>query len=102
MVSTLSAEMLRAFEHLPDLYLVLSPELVVLTASNAYLEHTFLKREDLLNQPVLEYFGGLVRTTGSETIASLETSLHRVLKTRKADKMPYQRYDLVLENGIQT
>src|SRR5688572_8250591 len=101
MVATLSAEMLRTFEHLPDLYLILSPELEILTVSNTYLEHTFLKREELVNRPVLEAFTSEPGSAESETLANLQTSLRQVLKTRKPHQMAYQRYDLWLENGTQ-
>jgi hypothetical protein len=39
-IAPISAEALRVFETLPDLYLILSPELLILTASNAYLAAT--------------------------------------------------------------
>jgi hypothetical protein len=41
---TLTPDLLQVFETVPDLYLILSVDLVILTASNAYLEATFTRR----------------------------------------------------------
>ncbi|RDC58670.1 hypothetical protein AHMF7616_05304 [Adhaeribacter pallidiroseus] len=38
---------LQVFETVPDLYLILSPDLIILNASNAYLEATFTLRNSL-------------------------------------------------------
>jgi hypothetical protein len=42
------AQQLHALETVPDSYIVVSPKLVILTASNAYLADTLKRREDLV------------------------------------------------------
>ena len=50
---TINDDHLKIFETVPDLYLILSPDLHILTASDAYLEATFTVREEILNSPCL-------------------------------------------------
>ncbi len=46
----LPREVLKAFETLPDLYEILSPELVILTASDAYLNQVLKDRADIVDK----------------------------------------------------
>lgn len=50
----LPPELLKTYETVPGLYLVLSPELLILTASDAYLAAKGLKREEIKGSHFLE------------------------------------------------
>ncbi len=79
------------FEALPGSFLVLSPELVILAASAAYLRDVRTTRDALIGRPILEVFpdrpdpGGLV---------TLRASLDRVMASQQADTIAVRRYDL--------
>jgi hypothetical protein len=53
---TTLTQQLRALETVPDSYLVVSPDLVILTASNAYLADTLKRREDLVGRYLFDAF----------------------------------------------
>jgi signal transduction histidine kinase/ActR/RegA family two-component response regulator len=79
------------FEALPGSFLVLSPDLVILAASAAYLRDSRATRDALIGRPILEVFpdrpdpGGLV---------TLHASLDRVMASQQADTIAVRRYDL--------
>ena len=49
---------LRALETVPDSYIVVSPELVILAASNAYLADTLKQRDKLVGRYLFDAFPG--------------------------------------------
>lgn len=76
----LPAALLKTYESLPGLYLVLSPELVVLTASDDYLAAQALTREELKGKDVFE--------------PGLLPVLHHILETGKSYQLPISRTEL--------
>lgn len=76
----LPAALLKTYESLPGLYLVLSPELVVLTASDDYLAVQALTREELKGKDVFE--------------PGLLPVLHHILETGKSYQLPISRTEL--------
>lgn len=52
----ISPQVLQAFETVPDLYLILSVDLIILTASEAYLKATLTERDAIAGKPVFEVF----------------------------------------------
>lgn len=76
----LPAALLKTYESLPGLYLVLSPELVVLTASDDYLAVQALTREELKGKDLFE--------------PGLLPILHHILETRKSYQLPISRTEL--------
>ena len=82
---------LRVFETLPDLYLVLSPNLVILTASKAYVEASMIERENMIGQPLFEVFPD---RTDEDEIPVVKASLQQVLATHQPHQMDVIRYDL--------
>lgn len=53
---SINDEQLKVFETVPDLYLILSPDLRILTASNAYLEATFTVRKEIAGKFIFDAF----------------------------------------------
>ena len=80
------------FESLPDLYLILSPGLKIVAASNAYLEATMTKREAILGRPLFEVFPDNPDEPGATGTSNLRDSLERVLRSHKPDAMAVQKY----------
>jgi PAS domain S-box-containing protein len=90
----LTSEMLQVFETLPDLYLILSPQLRILTASNAYLEATLTSRESLISKHIFEAFPDNPATPDAQAVSNLNASLQQVLISRKPHQMALQHYDV--------
>ncbi|HEV8028133.1 MAG TPA: response regulator [Stellaceae bacterium] len=73
------------FDNAPWPCLVLQPDLVIVAASNAYLDATEMQREAILGRPLLEAFASVADDPSGETLLALRTSLERVLHTRRPD-----------------
>jgi PAS domain S-box-containing protein len=82
------------FEAAPGLYLVLSPDLTILAASDAYLAATMTKRVDIVGRPLFEVFPDNPDDPTATGESNLRRSLGRVLETKRADSMPVQKYDV--------
>lgn len=85
------------FSAVPGRLLVLSPDLHILTASDAYCRVTMRRRQDLAGRSVFEAFpDDNPENPEPEGAAALQASLKRVLETKQPDAMPVVRYDLAL------
>ena len=82
------------FEGVPGLYLVLTPDLRISAASDAYLLATMTTREGILGRPVFEVFPDNPDDPSATGVHNVRASLDRVLKTRKPDAMAIQKYDV--------
>lgn len=81
------------FESAPGLYLVLSPELKIVAVSNAYLNATLTKRNEITGRGIFDVFPDNPDDPSSG-VGNLRASLHRVLETRAPDTMAVQKYDI--------
>jgi signal transduction histidine kinase len=82
------------FESAPGLYLVLNPDLTIVAASEAYLEATLTRREEILGRGIFEVFPDNPDDPGATGVANLSASLQRVLALGRADAMAVQKYDI--------
>ncbi|HJW62450.1 MAG TPA: PAS domain-containing protein, partial [Actinomycetes bacterium] len=82
------------FEAAPGSYLVLDPDLVIVAASDAYLEETATVREAILGRALFEVFPGDHGEEGLPGDGAMRASLERVLRDRVADAMEVQRHDV--------
>jgi len=82
------------FESAPDLYLVLSADLTIVAASNAYLHATLQKREQITGRHIFDVFPDNPDDPAASGVSMLKASLFRVLKTRTPDAMAVQKYDI--------
>ncbi|WP_316751196.1 ATP-binding protein [Pedobacter gandavensis] len=87
----LPAALLKTYETVPGLYLVLSPELTVLTASDAYLAAQGLTRADIKGRDFLTLFPQDPLTPYE---LGFSASLQRVVETRQAHQLPLLRLAL--------
>ncbi|KAA3436514.1 sensor histidine kinase [Rufibacter hautae] len=84
----------RILQAAPDPYLILSPDLRILTVTQAYLNATFSKQEDLVGKYVFDAFPDNPATPEAKAVNNLHASLQTVLTTKKPHQMPVQHYDV--------
>jgi PAS domain S-box-containing protein len=89
-----SPDTLKALETAPNMYLVLSPELYILTASDLYLEATETTREAIIGKHIFEAFPDNPDLPDADGVQNINASLQNVLRTKKPDHMRIQRYDV--------
>lgn len=82
------------FAALPGMYLLLSPELTILDASEGYLQATMTSREQIVGRGMFEAFPDNPDDPNATGEANLRASLERVLADRSPDVMAVQRYDV--------
>jgi len=82
------------FESAPGLYLVLAPDLTIVAASEAYLQATFTKREEILGRGIFDVFPDNPDDPTAMGVANLRASLERVLRNGVPDAMAFQKYDI--------
>ena len=82
------------FEAVPGLYLVLTPDLTIVAASDAYLRATMTKREDILGHNIFQVFPDNPNDPTATGVHNLRFSLLSVLKHRSAHTMAVQKYDI--------
>jgi signal transduction histidine kinase len=82
------------FEASPGLYLVLQPDLTIVTASDAYLAATMTRREEIVGRGLFEVFPDNPDDPAATGTRNLRASLERVLTHRVPDAMAVQKYDI--------
>ncbi|UOR06359.1 PAS domain-containing protein [Hymenobacter aerilatus] len=88
------AQHLQALETVPDSYLIVSPELMILTVSNAYLANTRTQREQLVGQYIFDAFPDNPATPEANAVRNLRASLEQVLATGRPHQIALQHYDV--------
>lgn len=101
MISTKSpsAETLKTLETVPSMCLILSPDLYILTATDLYLHAIKTRREAIVGKHIFDAFPLDPRCPEADGVRNINASLQEVLRTRKAHKMPVQRYDVPDRNN---
>ncbi len=82
------------FESCPGLYLVLTPDLRIVAASDAYLHATMTRREDVLGRLLFDVFPDNPDDADATGVRNLRASLDTVRRDLRADTMPFQKYDI--------
>ena len=82
------------FDSAPNSYLVLTTDLKIVAANDAYLRATKTKREELLGRGVFEVFPDNPHDPSATGVDNLRTSLESVLKHRVPHTMAVQKYDI--------
>jgi signal transduction histidine kinase/CHASE3 domain sensor protein len=88
------------FESLPGLYLVLTPDLVIVAVSDAYLKATMTKRESIIGRSLFEVFPDNPEDSKATGVSNLRASLNQVLQNSQANTMAIQRYDVQRPDGV--
>jgi len=89
-----SSATLKALETAPGAFLVLSPDLYILTASDLYLEATKTEREALRGRHIFDAFPDNPDLPEADGMKNINASLQEVLRTKKRHVMNFQRYDV--------
>lgn len=84
----------RLFESAPDAYLVLTPECEIVEVTDAYLEATMTRREEIVGRQLFDVFPDNPDEPGASGEANLRASLARVRRDAVADHLPLQKYDI--------
>jgi len=87
------------FESLPGLYLVLTPDFVIVAVSDAYLKATMTTREGIMGRGIFEVFPDNPDDPGATGESNLRASLSRVRQLGAADTMAIQKYDVRRPDG---
>jgi signal transduction histidine kinase len=89
-----SADTLRALETAPCMFLVLSPDLYIITASHLYLEAIEGTREAIVGKHIFDAFPDNPDYPAADGVMNINASLQEVLRTKTTHKMEVQRYDV--------
>ena len=87
------------FESAPGLCLILLPDLTIVAVSNAYLDATMTKRNEIIGRGLFEVFPDNPDDAGADGVSNLSTSLNFVLKNKVANTMAVQKYDIRRPDG---
>lgn len=79
---------------MPGLYLVLMPDLTIAAVTDAYLEATMTRREEILGRGIFDVFPDNPEDKEATGVRNLRASLERVLSLGVADAMAVQKYDI--------
>lgn len=82
------------FRALPGLYLILTPDLVIVDATDAYLATTLSSRKAIRNRYFFEVFPNNPATPDLDSAQNFEQSLRYVLQHRQEHTMEALRYDI--------
>jgi PAS domain-containing protein len=86
------------FESVPGLYLVLSPTLHIVAASDGYLRATMTTRE-VIGRHLFEVFPDNPDDPAATGVRNLGASLQRVAELKRPDAMAVQKYDIRRSGG---
>jgi len=82
------------FESAPGLYLVLEPDFTIVAVSDAYLQATMTRRDEILGCALFDVFPDNPDDPNATGVSNLRASLHRVLAHRAPDRMAIQKYGI--------
>jgi PAS domain S-box-containing protein len=85
----------RLFRALPTAYMVMTPDLVLVEANDAYCASVGRTREEIIGRPVFESFPPTDDALDETGVSRVQRSFERARDTGRPDTMPIQRYDLV-------
>src|SRR3954466_2445956 len=87
------------FEQAPALFLVFNNDLTIVAVSNAYLEATLTKREEVVGKKLFEVLPNNPNEPAGNSVHNLTASINRVLHNKVADTMALQKYDIRTPSG---
>src|SRR5690606_6223586 len=87
-----SPDFQKLFEALPGMYLVLSPELLVVTASEMYLSAHSFPREATVGRYVFDVLAGASADDSASWLSELRASLQQVCETRTTSHLAYRNF----------
>jgi PAS domain S-box-containing protein len=91
-------DMTAIFNAVPAACMVMSPGFTIVAVSDAHLESTGARREQILGRHIFDAFPDNPDQPGADGVSKIRTSIMRVLQSKLPDVMPIQRYDVPI-NG---
>lgn len=88
------------FESAPGRFLVLAPDLTILAATDEYVRASMQPREAMIGRGLFEVFPDNPDDPSADGVKNLRASLDRVRRSRAADRMAVQRYDVRGADGV--
>ena len=88
-ISVTTPDFKTLFESAPGWAIVLTPDLIIVAVSDAYLCDTMTKREEIINRRLFDVFADDATDSG---VRNLQASLESVLQNRSQHSMPVQKY----------
>ncbi len=92
-------ELQSVLDGLSTPFVLLSPDLQILTANRAYLEMTGRERDGLVGRDLFEVFPAPAEAVDSWGVPYVKTFLESVRDTGRTDVMPAFRYDIADSTG---
>ena len=89
----------KLFESLPNLYLLLSPELIITGGTNSYFTATLTERKEVVGKHLFEVFPDNPDDPSADGVSNLSASLNIVLTQKVPHKMAVQKYDIRRADG---
>ncbi len=99
MRSLTSTDLVAIVQGMPQPYLILDADLVIVAASNAYLALADRTLDDIVGRSILEAFPENPDAAGTVEQGPLEVSLRHVLATGKPHEMAVIQYDIPQPGG---
>jgi len=87
------------FESVSGLYLILSPDFTIVAVSDAYLNATLTKREEILGRNLFDVFPDNPDDPTATGVSNLKASLNYVLENALPHAMAVQKYDIRRPDG---
>ncbi len=78
---------------------MLTPELLIVAVSDAYLAATMTRREAIIGRHLFDVFPDNPDDPQATGVSNLRASLQRVMELRKPDAMAVQKYDIRRPEG---
>ena len=88
------ADFRAVFEQSIAPQLLLDPSFIIVAVTDAFAKATMTRREKIVGHHVFEIFPDNPDYSHADGVSNLRRSLLKVVKSRAADKMPAQKYDI--------
>jgi len=85
---------LKLFNSAPDLYIVVSPEFIIVAVNDAYLRATLTSREGIVGRHMFDVFPDDPNDPDANGVSNLRASLQRVVRDKVPDAMAVQKYSV--------
>ena len=99
MISIPAQDYKSFFEKVPGLYLVLTPELTIVAASDAYLQATLTERDAIVGRGLFDAFPDNPDDHKTTAVSNTRASLNYVLQHGEPHAMAIQRHDVRGNDG---
>ncbi len=90
----------RLLDALPEPYLVVTPDLKIITASEAYTKATMTTLAGIVGRELFQVFPDNPEESDPTGMSNLRASFERVLSTSAPDTMAIQKYDIRRSDGV--